>query len=87
MSDISDFIADQKGTLLSIDMMDIRKRLSQNLKKIMLKKGITMERFAYENNISKGYMYDVANGKANVSITMLQRIAKGLKVKPQRLIS
>ena len=67
--------------------MDIKKRLGNNLKKLVAARKTSLERFAYENDISKGYIYDVANGKANVSITMLEKLAKGLKVKARDLIS
>ena len=68
-------------------MVDIRKRLGKNLRKIITQRKSNLERFAYEAHISRAYVYDIANGKANVSITMLQRIAKVLKIKPQDLIS
>jgi hypothetical protein len=34
-----------------------------------------MERFAYEYGVSKGYIYDMAKGRANVSLTMLEKLA------------
>ena len=67
--------------------MDIRKKLGNNLRHLVAQKQISLERFAYENQVSKGYIYDIARGKANVSITMLEKLAKGLRVKPQDLIS
>ena len=67
--------------------MDIRKRLGKNLQRLVAQRNQSLEKFAYEQGISKGYIYDMAHGRANVSITMLQKLAKGLKVKPTELIS
>ena len=68
-------------------MVDIRKRLGKNLQRLVAERKMSLERFAYENDISKGYIYDMAKGKANVSIEMLAKLAKGLKVRPTELIS
>ena len=67
--------------------MDIRKRLGKNLQRLVAQRNMSLERFAYEHGVSKGYIYDMAKGRANVSLTMLEKIAKGLKVKPTELIS
>ena len=60
--------------------MDIKKRLGRNVTRYAAKRKITLERLAYENQISKGYIYDIANGKANVSIEILDKLARGLRV-------
>lgn len=67
--------------------MVLKKRLAKNLRRQVGLKGISLERFAYENDISKAYIYDIANGRANVSLDMLEKIAKSLRKKPQDLIS
>lgn len=46
-----------------------------------------MEQLAYENDISKGYMSDIANGRANASLLILEKLARAFKVKPKDLIS
>jgi transcriptional regulator with XRE-family HTH domain len=67
-------------------MPDLKKVIGVNLKKAVNERGISLEQFAYENGISKGYIYDVANGKANLTVDMLETIAKGLKVKVEALL-
>ena len=67
--------------------MDIRKKLGKNVRKLLNDQNLSPERFAYEHQISKGYIYDVVNGEANVTLTMLEKLAQGLKVKPEDLIS
>lgn len=41
---------------------------------------MTSEQLAYENDVSKGYMSDIENGKKLPSLKMLERIAKALGV-------
>ncbi len=41
---------------------------------------MTSERLAYENDISKGYLSDIENGKKLPSLKVLEKIAKALKV-------
>lgn len=67
-------------------MADIKKTIGANLKRKLAERNISLEKFAYENDISKGYIYDVAKGKANISIEMLDKIAKGLKIKIRDLL-
>jgi DNA-binding Xre family transcriptional regulator len=66
--------------------MDLNKTLAKNVRKHAANQKISLEKLAYENGISKGYMYDIANGKANVTLTLLEKLAKALKVKPKDLI-
>lgn len=67
--------------------VDLRKKLGQNLKRLVSEQALSLEKFAYENGISKGYIYDIAKGRANVSLTMLEKLGRALKTKPQDLIS
>lgn len=41
---------------------------------------MTSEKLAYENDISKGYMSDIENGKKLPSLRMLSQIAGALDV-------
>jgi transcriptional regulator with XRE-family HTH domain len=56
------------------------------VRKLAAQQNISLEKLAYENDISKGYIYDIANGKANVTLTLLEKLAKALKVKPKDLL-
>ena len=66
--------------------MNLKERLGKNLQNLVAKKRVSLEQFAYENGISKGYIYDMARGRANVSLEMLEKVAQGLKVKPADLL-
>ncbi len=50
------------------------------------KRGITLERLAYEMGISKGNLSDVENGKKNPRYTTLKAIAEGLEIPLSRLL-
>jgi len=54
----------------------IGKRISQKRRKL----GLTSEKLAYENGLSKGYLSEIENGKKLPSLRTLFRLATALKV-------
>jgi transcriptional regulator with XRE-family HTH domain len=58
----------------------LAKKLGRRISQVRRNKGITSEKLAYENGISKGYLSDIENGKRLPSLKLLQRVAKGLDV-------
>ncbi len=46
----------------------------------------SLERVAYEAGISKSYIYDIANGKANPSLVIMHRLASSLDIPVWKLI-
>ncbi len=65
---------------LEKDEKKLLKELGKSLSEICSKKGRSLERVAYEAGISKSYIYDIANGKANPSIITIYRIATALEI-------
>lgn len=61
-------------------MDKLAKRIGKRISEIRRKRGMTSEKLAYENEISKGYMSDIENGKKLPSIKMLNQIADALGV-------
>jgi len=53
-------------------------RLGKLLMTAAAEKKKSLERLAYEADISKGYIYDLAKGKGNPSILILNRLANAL---------
>lgn len=49
------------------------------------KRGISIERLAYEAGVSKGYLYDLVKGDANPSLVILYRIASALDITISKL--
>jgi transcriptional regulator with XRE-family HTH domain len=50
------------------------------------KRGITLERLAYEMGISKGNLSDIEHGKRDARFTTLKAIAEGLEVSLSSLL-
>lgn len=55
------------------------KGLSARISMLAAKRGISIERLAYEAGVSKGYLYDLVRGKGNPSVIILNRIAEALE--------
>ncbi len=66
--------------------MDIRKRLGSNVKRLRLEKGWSQEVFADRADIHRTYVSDIERANRNPTITIVERLAKALKVKASVLI-
>lgn len=62
------------------------KAFGENLRKIRLKKGITMMDLAFEANIEYSQIARIERGITNPTISTLYVLAKSLDVKPQDLL-
>ncbi len=60
--------------------MDIRKRLAANLKRLRQERGLSQEKFAFEVEIHRTYISDLERGARNPSITLVEKLARYLKV-------
>lgn len=66
--------------------MDVRHRVGQNLKRLRQETGWSQEEFAFECGIHRTYISGLERGVRNPTITVLDKIAKGLKVSPAVLL-
>ncbi len=66
--------------------MDIRKRLGSNVKRLRLEKGWSQEDFADRADIHRTYVSDIERAARNPTITIVEKLAKALKVKASELI-
>ena len=66
--------------------MDIRKRLGSNVKRIRLEKGWSQEDFADRADIHRTYVSDIERAARNPTITVVEKLAKALKVDASVLI-
>ena len=66
--------------------MDIRKRLGRNLRDLRTAKGLSQEAFAFEAKIHRTYISDLERGARNPTITIVEKLAKALGVKPGKLL-
>ena len=56
--------------------MDYQERIGQTIIRLRASKGVSQERMAFEANIDRRYLSDIENGKRNVSLDVLSRIAR-----------
>ena len=70
------------------DSQEIRflRIVGKRILELCAKKGITIEHLAYEAGVSKGYLYDIANGNGNPTVVILHRIASALEIPMWNLV-
>ena len=66
--------------------MDIRKRLGKNLKRLRKAKELSQEAFADEVGIHRTYVSDLERGARNPTITIVEKLAVFLAVRPGELL-
>ncbi|MCP5464754.1 MAG: helix-turn-helix domain-containing protein [Deltaproteobacteria bacterium] len=62
------------------------KQLGQCIVKEANTKEISIERLAFEADISKSYLYDLVKGQANPSVVILLRVADCLGIKLSKIL-
>ena len=68
-------------------MTQISKTLGQNIKRIRLKKRMSQGDICRAIDMDRSYMSAIEGGKVNVTIAVLEKLAKALDVSPDELIS
>jgi transcriptional regulator with XRE-family HTH domain len=66
--------------------MLISKRLGENIKKIRTSKGMSQGDICRALDMDRGYMSAIENGKKNITIQQLERLAQALGVSPDKLL-
>ena len=66
--------------------MLISKRLGDNIKKIRTRKGMSQGDICRALDMDRGYMSAIENGKKNITIQQLERLAKALGVSVDKLL-
>ena len=65
--------------------MDIKKKFGQKVRELRLEKELSQEAFAHLADIDRTYISSIEKGDRNVSIVVVERIAKALSVKISNL--
>lgn len=60
--------------------MDIKIKVGQRIRELRKKKNLSQEALAYEAEVDRTYVTDVENGRRNVSIIIMERLIKALKI-------
>jgi transcriptional regulator with XRE-family HTH domain len=66
--------------------MEVRKRVGANVRRIRLERELSQEGLADEAGLHRTYISGVERGIRNPTVTVLERIARALKVKPGQLL-
>ena len=67
-------------------MAHISKKLGQNIKKIRTSKGMSQGDICRALDMDRGYMSAIENGKKNITISQLERLAQALGVSVDKLL-
>jgi transcriptional regulator with XRE-family HTH domain len=59
-------------------MQEVQKRLGKRVAELRRKKGFSQEGFAHECGFHRSYMGAVERGEKNITIAMIEKIAKAL---------
>jgi len=66
--------------------MDIRRQLGRNIRTLRTEKGWSQEDFAFESGLHRTYISGIERGARNPTITVVDKIAKTLKVPAATLL-
>lgn len=67
-------------------IMLISQKLGNNIKKIRTQKKMSQGDICRALNMDRGYMSAIENGKKNITIQQLERLANALKVSVDKLL-
>lgn len=77
---------DQQATTRPYPGMDIRRIVGANVRALREERELSQEELGFEAGIDRTYVSGVERGVRNPTITVLERLAKGLKVDPAVLL-
>ena len=67
--------------------MDYQERIGKAIVRLRAARGVSQEKMALEAKIDRRYMSDIENGKRNISIDILSRIADYFGIALSDLVS
>lgn len=69
-----------------LSRMDLRDLFAANLRRLRHEKGMSQDELAYEAGISRSYLSQLEKGVFFVSIKVMGRLSKTLKVEPDEFL-
>lgn len=60
--------------------MDIKKKFGKKVKLLRIEKGWSQEKLALSADLDRTYIPSIEKGERNVSITVIEKIAKAFKI-------
>jgi transcriptional regulator with XRE-family HTH domain len=67
-------------------MEDVRKTVGRNVRRLREEAGLSQEKLALEADLDRTYVSGVERGVRNPTVTVVARIAKALKIAPDKLL-
>ena len=67
-----------KLQLCNFALVDIKEKIGIRLRELRKQKGLSQEKFAFECELDRTYIASIEQGKRNVSIANIEKIAKAL---------
>ncbi len=65
--------------------MDIKKKFGKKIKALRVEKGWSQEKLALTADLDRTYIPSIEKGERNVSITVIEKIAKAFSIKIKTL--
>jgi len=69
-----------------LNMAQISKKLGQNIKQIRLRRKMSQCDICRKLDMDRSYMSAIENGKKNITISQLERLAQALEVSVDKLL-
>jgi transcriptional regulator with XRE-family HTH domain len=66
--------------------MDVRQRVGLNVRKLRQERGLSQEELAFECDLHRTYVSGVERGVRNPTVSVVDRIARALRVPAPRLL-
>jgi len=60
--------------------MNIKQKVGKRVKSLRLKAGLSQEALSYQADLDRTYIPSIEKGERNISILVLEKLAKALKV-------
>jgi len=67
--------------------MDLRTIVGRNIRRLRDERGIAQDALAHDADLHVTYLSGIENGRRNITLVVLQRLADSLGVPPAELVS
>lgn len=65
--------------------MTLQEKLGKAVTQLRKERNISQEQFAFDSGIARKYMSEIENGKRNISLDVIERLARALRMRPSEL--
>lgn len=69
------------------EMKDIRMKFGEKVKDLRISKGYSQEKLAELSDLDRTYIPGIESGKRNVSLVVIEKIAKAFKIRLSELLN